>query len=175
MQNTLSDESKKSLNALMVRWFIIAASLVLYLFMGYILFATKAYTPPYSVELLQANLFSGMTIHAALYLVAAIIFVGTDVHSKASYKKLLLAASEQTFKTKDDEFNFFKTHYASIMFLHIAIFNSIAILGVITFLFTMDFTTLMNLVIVSLLGFVLMIPNQARLTFPVEKVCPLKK
>jgi hypothetical protein len=175
MQNTLSDESKKSLNALMMRWFIIAASLVLYLFICYILLLTEAYTPPYSVELLQANLFSGMTIHAALYLLAAIIFVGTDVHAKASYKKLLLAASEQTFKTKDDEFNFFKTHYSSIMLIHIAIFKLIAILGVIVFLLTFDFTTLMNLVIVSLLGFVLMIPNQAKLTFPVEKACPLKK
>ena len=175
MQNTLSDESQKSLNALMVRWFIIAASLVVYLFIGYMLVVTQTYTSPYTVEILQTTLFSGMSIHAALYLFAAIIFVGGDVHAKSSYKKLLQAASEQKFKNKDDEFNFYRTRYASIMFVHIAIFNVIAILGVIVFLVTLDFATLMNLIIVSLLGFVLMFPHKTKFEFQTEKSCPLKK
>jgi len=55
MQNTLSDESQKSLNALMVRWFIIAASLVVYLFIGYMLVVTQTYTSPYTVEILQTS------------------------------------------------------------------------------------------------------------------------
>lgn len=175
MHQTLSDESKKSFNTLMITWFAIAASLLLYLVLCYALFITEAFKPFYTLEALQANLFSGMTLHSALYLVAAMIFIGSDAHAKYAYKKLLQEASSQNFKTKDDEFNFFRTKYASIMFVHTAIFNLIAILGVIVFLMTFDFTTLMNLIIIALLGFVLMLPSRAKLTFPAQKACPLKK
>jgi len=175
MQNTLSNESKKSLNALMITWFTLTASLMFYLFICYIFFVTEAFTPPFTVEILQTNLFNGMSMHAALYLVAAIIFIGGDVHSKSSYKKLLLEAMNQKFKTHEDEFNFFRTNYASIMLIHIGVFNVIAILGVIVFFLTFDLTTLMNLIIISLLGCVLMFPTKAKLTFPVEKACSIKK
>lgn len=175
MQNTLSDESKKSLNTLMKIWFAIAASLLLYLVVCYILFITETYHPPFSLEVLQTNLLSGLTLHAGLYLIAAIIFIGADTHSKYSYRKLLQAAANQKFKTKNDEFNFFRTKYASIMFTHIAIFNLIAILGVIVFLMTFDFTTLMNMIIIALLGFVLLIPSKAKFEFPDIKACPIKK
>jgi hypothetical protein len=61
------------------------------------------------------------------------------------------------------------------MFTHIAIFNLIAILGVIVFLMTFDFTTLMNMIIIALLGFVLLIPSKAKFEFPDIKACPIKK
>lgn len=175
MQPTLSDESKKSLNTMMITWFAIAVSLLLYLFICYMLFVTQTINPPYTLETLQTNLFGGMTIHSALYLVAAIIFIGTDAHAKHAYKKLLLEAGNQKFKTKEDEFNFFRTKYASIMIVHIALFNLIAIFGVIVFLMTFDFTTLMNLIIIALLGFVLMLPSRSKLGFPEPNACPLKK
>jgi len=175
MQHTLFNESTKSLNALMLTWFALAASLLLYLFICYMLLVTEAFTPPFSMEFLQKDLFSGMTFHAALYLVAAIVFIGGDVHSKSSYKKLLVEAMNQKFKTQEDEFNFFRTHYASIMFIHLGVFNVIAILGVIVFFLTFDLTTLINFLMITLLGFVLMFPHKAKLTFPVEKACPVKK
>ena len=175
MQHTLLNESTKSLNALMLTWFALAASLLLYLFICYMLFVTNAFIPPFTVETLQKNLFSGMTLHSALYILAAIIFIGGDVHSKSSYKKFLLVAMNQKFQMQDDKFNFFRTNYASIMLMHMGIFNIIAILGVIIFFLTFDLTTLMNLIIITLLGFVLMFPHKAKLTFPVEKALSTKK
>lgn len=175
MQYTLSDKSQKSLNALMRKWFALTASVLFYLCICYIVFVTEAFTPPFTIEILQKNLFSGMTLHAALYLIAAIVFIGGDVYSKYSYKKLLAEAMNQKFKTSENEFNFFRTNYATIMFVHIGIFNVIALLGVIVFFLTFDLTTLINLLIISLLGCILMFPHKTKLTFPVEKAYPMKK
>ena len=70
----------------------------------------------------------------------------------------------QTFESKEEEFNTFKTRYVTLMFVHLALFESIAILGIVVFLTTGDFTTMVNLTLFALAGFLVIVPSRVKFT-----------
>ena len=171
----LDDVKKSFLTPLMIKWFAMIASLFLYLFICYMFQVTGTLKPLYTAEILQKNLFNGMTIHAAIYLASAIIFIVGDLLFKASYKRLVIETVNKKFKNKEEELTFFTPKYTSLMFRHIAIFNTISIIGVVVFFMTLDFATLVNLIIVALLGMTLVMPNKVKFEFQLDTTNQAKK
>lgn len=165
MQNTLSPESQKSLTNLMIIWFTMVGALFVYLFVCYLVLIQEKFKAPYTLDILQTNLFMSIEANTAIYIAAALIFIVGDFNFKTSYRKLIFDVARQTFENKDEEFKYFRTKYTTMMFIHLAIFDAIAILGVIIFFLTLDFTTLVNLVIISLFGFVVVMPSKSKFQY----------
>lgn len=161
----LSEASRKSLTTLMFIWLAMIGALFIYGIVCYMLLAQGTMKAMYSPEILRTTSFVGINVLFWLYIVAALVLAGGFLHFKSAYAKAVAKVTEQTFENADDEFNAFKTQYTTLMFVHLATFESIAILGIVVFLTTGDFTTLLNLIVLALVGFVLVMPSKAKFEY----------
>jgi len=162
MRDALSSDAKKSLNALMIVWVTMLSSLGVYMMVCYMIMSQGQFKAPHTPEFLHTPFLAGINIIVFIYAVAFLVLAFGIIHFKSSYAKLVEKITTQHFETNEEAFNTFRKEYSTIMFLHLTIFNIISILGVIVFLMTLDFSTLLNLMIIAAVGFFLVMPSQAR-------------
>lgn len=165
MAPRLSDASSKTLTTLMFIWLAMVGALFVYGIVCYMLLTQGSIKVMYSPDILRTTAFMGVNLLLWLYIAAALVLAGGFMHFKSSYAKAVAKMMEQTFESADDEFNAFKTQYTTLMFVHLATFESIAIVGIVVFLTTGDFTTLINLITLALVGFVLVMPSKAKFEY----------
>ncbi len=165
MLNELSNESKKSLNIMMIIWTTLLGSLFIYLLIAYMLLTELEYKAIYTLDILQTNVFMGINLYASIYIVSAILFLIGYYHFKKSYKKIVIDTNNKEFDNIDEEFKYFREKYLTNMFIELAIFDAIAILGIVVFLMTFDFNTLINLIIITTLGFILIMPSKNKFRY----------
>ncbi len=159
MNKTLSSDAKKSLNTLMIVWVTMLSSLGVYMMVCYMIMTQGNFKAPRTPAFLHTPFFMGIDAIIFVYGVAFLLLAFGIIHFKSSYAKLVEKMATQTFETADDAFNDFRKAYANVMFIHMSIFNAISILGVIVFLVTLDFSTLINLMILAAAGYFLVMPN----------------
>lgn len=154
----------------MIIWFTMVFSIFMYLSVCYYILIEKSYKPVYDIEILQNNLFLNINIYTSIYILAAIVFIGTYYNFKRSYSKIVTDTINEEFEDIEAEFKSFKEKYVSSMFVHLALYESIIILGVIVFLLTLDFTTLTILAFISTFGFILVMPNKSKFKYRKEDI-----
>ncbi len=115
----------------------------------------------YTMEVLHDTLFMGLSIYSSIYIASAIIFVTGYIYFDKSYNKLVEDTKDQSFDS-EEESKSFKTKYTTIMFISMAIFESIVIIGMVVFLQTLDFNTFLIFSAISALGFLLVIPTKSK-------------
>lgn len=162
MQKILTPDEKKSLTTLMVIWFTMLGALFTYVIVCYMIMTQTDFKTMHTPEWLQTPLFSDISIIAFVYALALTILVIGILYYKSSYAKLLLKISNERFESEEEKFKAFRTQYTTLMFVNLAIFEAIAIVGLIVFLLTLDFSTFLNLVIVAAVGFVMVMPSQTK-------------
>lgn len=165
MSFQISNASQKSLTTLMLIWFSMVSALFVYVLVCYMLLSQGGINVLYSPEILRSTFFLTLNLLVWAYLFAGVVLGVGIFHFKSAYAKMVKEILAQTFESKEEEFNTFKTRYVTLMFVHLAIFESIAILGIVVFLTTGDFTTMVNLTLFALAGFLVVVPSRAKFTY----------
>ncbi|NCD11497.1 MAG: hypothetical protein EOL93_03015 [Epsilonproteobacteria bacterium] len=165
MSFKISNASQKSLTTLMVIWFAMVGALFVYVLVCYMLLSQGAINVLYSPEILRSTFFLHINLLVWAYLVGGVVLGAGIFHFKRAYTKMAREVLAQTFEREEEAFNTFKSRYVSLMFVHLALFESIAILGIVVFLTTGDFTTMVNLTLFALAGFLVVIPSRAKFTY----------
>ncbi len=164
MSFQISNASQKSLSTLMVIWFAMVSALFVYVLVCYMLLSQGGINVLYSPEILRSTFFLNLNLLVWAYLAGGVVLGAGIFHFKSAYAKMVKEILAQTFESKEEEFNTFKTRYVTLMFVHLALFESIAILGIVVFLTTGDFTTMVNLTLFALAGFLVVVPSRAKFT-----------
>lgn len=165
MFNYLSSESKKSINVLIMIWFSMFTAQLIYLILCIFMQKEGLYKAMYKPEVLNNTIIMNINIHTIIYILAILILVSGYIYFKNAYSKLIMDIQKQNFKDIEKEFKYFKEKYLNIMFVCLAVFEMIAILGIIVFLTTEDLSTMIILIIIAMSGFLLVIPNKSKFTY----------
>ena len=165
MQKMLTSDEKKSLKTLMMIWFTMLGALFTYVVVCYMMMTQTDFKTMHTPEWLQTPLFASLSIIDVVYALALIILGIGTLYFKSSYAKLLAKIAHETFESEEEKFKAFRTQYTTLMFVNLAIFEAIAIIGLIVFLVTLDFSTFLNLVLIAAIGFVTVMPTQAKFSY----------
>ncbi len=155
----------KALKTLKVVWFTMLNALLVYGAICYFLMAYAAYKPRYTPEVLHVPVFLGLTWLSVIYLFSVIVTAIGIAHFNRVHKALIASMKTQTFESEEAAFAFLIKAYTTQMFIHLAIFDAVAIVGLVVFMLTLDFTTLVNLLIIASVGFFFVMPGQAKLAY----------
>ncbi len=165
MINELSNESRQSINGSIIIWFSMLIAQFIYLFVCFYILDEGLYKAIFDQKILTNTLFMNIDIHNAIYLVSIIILITGYLYFKKAYSHLISETKKQNFKDIEEEFKYFKEKYLSIMFISLAIFEIIVILGIVVFFTTLNFIIITNLVIIAVLGFLLVIPSKGKFDY----------
>ena len=166
MLDSISEKSRKSISVLIMIWFTMFFAQIIYLFACYFILEEGLYKPQYGPEILKNTiLYMNIDIYTNIFILSAIILIGGYLYFKKTYSNLISNIQEKKFESIEEEFNYFKTKYLTIMFTCLAIFESIAVIGLIVFLTTLDFPTTATLIIIAIIGFILVIPNESKFIY----------
>lgn len=165
MINELSSKSRNSITSFMGIWFTMLTAQFIYLFVCYYMLEEGLYKGMYSVDILKENIFLGINLYTIIYVVALlIIFIGYTFFKK-SYTNLVTDTNGERFKDEEEEFKFFSQKYITLMFVYLAIFEVVAILGLVVFLTTLEFNITLHLIILTSIGFILIMPNKNKFNY----------
>ncbi|PLY07363.1 MAG: hypothetical protein C0625_07070 [Arcobacter sp.] len=165
MLEELSAESKNKLNTFMFIWFLMLGAQIIYLFVCYYILKEGLYKSIYSLEILNKNIYLGIDLYTLIHIVSILILIAGYFFFTKNYSKLVDKTNKTKFQNIEEEFDFFSTKYISMMFVYLAIFEIIAIIGLLVFLTTLDFYTAMNLIIIAVIGFILVMPNKNKFNY----------
>jgi hypothetical protein len=165
MQKMLTPDEKKSLTTLMVIWFTMLGALFTYVAVCYMIMTQSNFKTQYTPDVLQTPLFAGLSTIDCVYALALLILGIGILYFKSAYTKLVAKITHETFESEEEKFKAFRTRYTTLMFVNLAIFEVIAIIGIIVFLLTLDFSTFLNLVLLAAIGFVKVMPVQAKFSY----------
>ncbi|MEA3490599.1 MAG: hypothetical protein U9R27_01720 [Campylobacterota bacterium] len=165
MNYNSSDRSQKDRFVLLILWGSMFMTLFIYIFICYIIKSEEMFVPMYTMEVLQDTLFMGLSIYSSIYITSAILFAVGYIYFDKSYNKLVEDTKDQSFESEEEKSKSFKTRYTTIMFISMAIFESIVIIGMVVFLQTLDFDTFLILSALSASGFLLVIPTRSKFDY----------
>lgn len=165
MLNDISKESKKSINTSILIWFTMFSAQFVYLLVCFILLEKDLYKSILEPHILKNILFMNIDIQTSIYILSILVLIIEYSYFKKTYSKLVLNTQAEDFKNTEEEFKYFKEKYISLMFICLAIFESIVILGIIVFLTTLNFYMMLNLVGIAMIGFLLVIPNKNKFNY----------
>ena len=162
MKSPLLQTRRRPPNTLMMTWAIMLASLVTYLFVCYMILHQPSFHARYGIESLHTPLFGPINVLMLVYVVAVLIFTVGIVSFRVFYGKLAKRFAQQSFESTEQKREAFKKKYSALMFSYLAIFNAIIVWGVVVFLLSGDFSTLINLATLTAVGFFVVMPTQAK-------------
>ncbi|WP_072679601.1 hypothetical protein [Arcobacter sp. LA11] len=166
MLNSVSKESRKSTHILIKVWFTMFSMQFVYLIICYFMLNEKSYKTLYSPEILKNTiLYMNIDLYTNIYILSIIILIGGYLYYKKAYSKLVNDTQEKEFQNIEEEFKYFKSKYLNIMFTCLAIFEIIAVIGLIVFLTTLDFSTMAILIVITAIGFLLVIPSESKFIY----------
>ena len=158
-------QDAKALNTLKILWFTMLNALFVYGAICYFLMAYAAYKPRYTLEVLHTPVFLGLTWLTVIYALSVTVLAIGILHFNRVYKALDASMKTQTFESEEAASAFFRKAYTTQMFVHLAIFDAVAIVGLVVFMLTLDFSTLVNLLIIASVGFFFVMPSQAKFAY----------
>lgn len=167
MINSISIESKKSINVSIIIWFTMFTAQFIYLFVCFFILNEGLYKTIYSPDVLNNILFLSINIQTSIYIASILTLTGGYIYFKKAYSQLVIETEKQKFKDIEKEFKYFKSKYLTLMFICLAIFEGIVILGMIVFLTTLNISIMVNLVLIATIGFILVIPNKSKFHYRV--------
>jgi len=168
MFDSLDEESKKSQITLIIIWSAMVMALFVYLFVCYMILEMNTMTFMKTPEFLNEAFIAGLSYKFIAYLSTIFIFIIAQINSKKMYNKNVEQTKNENIVDINEEFKFFRTRYTTSMFISLAIYESIAIIGIIIFLTTGDIITFTTFVFITFLGFITVAPTKNRLNYKKE-------
>ena len=168
MYENLNDESKKAQISLIIIWATMAMALFVYLLVCYMVLETNSMEFMKTPEFLDEVFIAGLSYKLLAYLSSTLIFIVAYMYSKNLYNKIVQQTQSENIIDIDEEFKSFRTKYTTIMFISLASYETIAILGIVIFLTTGDIVTFGVLVLTAFVGFTTVMPTRNRLNYKKE-------
>lgn len=164
MQENLNKESKNKVITLLVIWGSMAMALVVYYIVAYMILVGRTMKFMKTPEFLNETLINGISYKVAALSASLIIFIGAYTYFKSAYKKLVLKVKNEEIFDIDERFKVFSQSYVTLMFVVLALYEMIAIMGIVLFLITGDINILSTLLLISFFGFLTLLPTKSKLT-----------
>ena len=163
MQEILNKESKSKLRTILVIWGTMIMAIVVYFIVAYIILTTKSMHFMKTPDFLNEVFIAGISYKIAALILSFAIFIGAYIFFNSRYNKLVMQIKEENISDVNDILKAFSPLYITLMFIVLAIYELIAIIGLIIFLVTGDINTFGTFLIIALFGFFTVIPTKSKL------------
>jgi hypothetical protein len=160
--NTQTKEQTTTIPTMMVIWGAMFMSIGVYNIVAYMIMTYGEYQPTFSKDILEQPLLGSLDIKSLAYLASFAIFWGTFLYFKKSLTKIKQDVQDMHIMDKEERFQKFSQRYLTLMFVALAMFESITIIGIIMFLTALSFKSLLFLSVISAVGFIIVMPNKSK-------------
>ncbi len=163
MQESLNKDSRSKLRTILVIWGAMVMALIVYFIVAYIIFTTKSMHFMKTPDFLNEVFIGGISYKIAALILSFAIFIGAYIYFNSRYKKLVMQIKEENISDVNDRLNAFSPLYTTLMFTVLALYEAIAIIGLVIFLTTGDINTFSTFLIIALFGFFTVMPTKNKL------------
>ena len=153
---------KNTIPTVMMIWGVMFMSLGIYLVVAYMIMNYGNYQPTFSKDILEQSLLGALDVKSTAYLVSFMIFWGAFFYFKKGLHKLKEEVRSLNILDKEERFQEFSKKYLTLMFITLALFEAIMIIGIIMFLTALSFKSLLFLTVIAAVGFIIVMPNKTK-------------